>query len=168
MAQVDATDEGDVALGSSGVADHHELLVMGSGGPDPHVQQSLRAGGLQLLTGLPVRPAGERELVPVRAPDQASDIDTTTIRRAEQFDHGRRRILAQPLIGVTAPVGEQDQVAGPGLLDPFLQLGEVADAVHQRADVISPRPRLVARVQSSSTVCSLARSPLVSNQSCAI
>ena len=137
VAQVDAADEGDVALGSTGVADHHELLVMGAAGPDPHVQQRLRAGRLQLLTGLPVRLAGEGELVPVRAPDQAPDVDATTIRRAEQLDHGRVRIVGQLLVRVTAPVGEQDQVAGPGLLDPFLQLGEVGGAVHQRADVIS-------------------------------
>ena len=40
----------------------------------PHVEQRLRALGLQFLTGVPVLRAGERELVPVRAPNQASDV----------------------------------------------------------------------------------------------
>ena len=146
MAQVDPADEGDVALRSTDVANHHQLLVMGAGGPDPHVQQGLRPGRLQLLAGLPVGTAGEGELVPVRSPDQAPDVDATTIGCAQELDDGRVRVVGELLIRISAPVGEQDQVPRPGLLDPLPQLGEVGGAVHQRADVVSRRPRPVVGV----------------------
>ena len=99
---------------------------------------------LQLLTGVPVLAPGEGELVPVRAPDQAAYVDAAAVGGAEQPDHGRPRIVGELLVGVAAPVGEHDQVTRPGLLDPFLQLGEVGRAVDQRAYVIAARPRLLA------------------------
>ena len=83
VAQVDAADERDVTLRSPGVADHHEFLVMRTTGTHPHVEQRLRAFGLQLLTGVPVLRAGEGELVPVRAPDQPADVHPATIGCAE-------------------------------------------------------------------------------------
>jgi hypothetical protein len=44
VAQVDATDEGNVAITPSGVADHDELLVMRAAEPDPLVEEDLAPG----------------------------------------------------------------------------------------------------------------------------
>ena len=146
VAQVDAADEGDVALRVAGVPDDDELLVMRTAGADPHVEQRLRALGLQLLAGLPVLGAGEGQLVPVRAPDQSADVDSAPVGVAEQPDHGRLRIVGELLVRVAAPVGEQDQIARPRLFDALLELGEVGRTVDERPYVVADRPRLLTRM----------------------
>ena len=164
VAQVDPADVGDVPLRPAPVADHHQLLVMRPAGPDPHVEQHLGPVALQLLAGLPVLGGGEGQDVEVRAPDQPANVDAADVGRRQQLLHGRFGFVGQLLVGVAAPVGEVDDVAGLGLLDPLAQFGEVGRPVHQRPDVIARRPGLFARDSCASrTLWALPRSVLVSS-----
>ena len=54
VAQVDAADVGDVALGVVAVADHDQLLVVRAARAHPHVEQRLGAARLELPAEQPV------------------------------------------------------------------------------------------------------------------
>ena len=76
--------------------------------------------------GAEVQPLG------VRAPDQAAYVDTPLVGPAEHLDDLAARLAGQLLVGVALPVGEEHQVAGPGRLEPLVELGEVGRSVDQR------------------------------------
>ena len=75
----------------------------------------------------------------VRAPDQPAHAHPALDRLGEQLGH-RRPLVAQLLVGIAAPVGEEQVVAGvqrPHLLD---QPVEVGAAVQQRLGEVPRRP----------------------------
>jgi len=139
-AQVDTADEGDVPVGIAGVPDDHELLVMRPGKPDPLVEQHLPAclghcfaepAVLLLAVGQPVG---------MRAPHQPLDDHPTTGRVAEQLAD-RRALGAQALVGVAAPVREEQVVARTQCPDLLNEPGEVSAAVDEGHHPVPRRPR---------------------------
>src|SRR6476469_8481369 len=109
VAQVDAARERDVSLWGPGVPDHHELLVMRPAESDALIQQHLAARPLDCLSEVPVLLFAVGELVQVRAPYQPFDDDTALGRRAEQLPD-RRSVVAQLLVRIATPVGEEQVV----------------------------------------------------------
>ena len=93
-AQVDATEERDIKLGSVVVAKDDKLLVVRPSGPHPHVPETLAAGGIDLFAQVPVLGGRERQAVPVGAPDQAANIHAALGRvrehRSDFLCPGRR------------------------------------------------------------------------------
>ena len=79
VAQVDAADVGDVALGIVAVADHHQLLVVRATHPDAHVEQGLGTTLLELSAEQAVLGGVEAQLLRVGAPDQTAYVDTALV-----------------------------------------------------------------------------------------
>ncbi len=146
VAQVDAADERDVPRRVVAVPDHHELLVVRAAGAHPHVQQRLGAALLQRAPEPPVLRRGEPELLPVRAPDEAADVDAALVGAAEHVGHLAAGLAGEPFVGVALPVGEEHQVARPGRLETLMELGEVGRSVDQGPDQVALRPRRTPRV----------------------
>ena len=109
VTEVDAADEGDVLLRPALPAYDEELLVVGPAAAHSLVEERLAAAlvddGAEVVVLLAVEPAR------VGAPQQAR---TSTPRR--DADAGPRRPSGRPrssFVGVAAPVGQEDPVAGP-------------------------------------------------------
>ena len=146
VAQVDAADVRHVAGRVVRVADHHELLVVRATHPHPHVEQRLGAPRLELLAEAAVHLGGEAEQLGVRPPHQAPHVHPALVGPGEHLDDLAALLAGEPLVGVALPVGEEDEVAGPGPLEALEQLGEVRRAVHQRPHQVAVGPGLVAGV----------------------
>jgi hypothetical protein len=111
VAQVDSPQEGDVELGPVVVAQDHELLVVGSPRPHPHVQQALPACVIDLISQLAVLLGREGEAVPVGAPDEPADVDTAPGRLREHRSDFRADAAGKALVGIASPVSEHQQVS---------------------------------------------------------
>ena len=146
VAQVDAADVRNVSGRVVPVADDEQLLVVRATGADPHVEDRLGAALLQGAAQAQVLVGGEADGAGVRAPDQAAYVDPALVRATEHLGDLAARLAGEPLVGVALPVGEEDQVALAGGLDPLVELGEVRRPVHQRPDQVALRPGLLARV----------------------
>jgi hypothetical protein len=112
---------------------------------DPLVEDHLAAAVLDLPVQRPVGLLVQRQPRHVRAPHQATHAHAALDRLGEQLGH-RRTAVAQQLVGVTPPVGEEEVVAGverPHLLD---QPVEVGAAVHQGLREVARRPSGQRRV----------------------
>ena len=160
VAQVDPADVGDVPGLVVTVADDEHLLVVGAAEPDPHVEQRLRAALLEPLAEAAVLLGGEAQGLLVRAPDQAADVDAALVGATEHRGDLAARLADQLLVGVALPVGEEDQVALTGRLEPFVELGVVRRPVDERPDQVALRPRLLAGVvvvEPRARVAALAR-----------
>ena len=145
VTQVDATDERDVEFRAPRMTQHDEFLVVRSARSDPHVPQALTTGGLDLLTEMPVLLFAEREPVKVRAPHQPLDHHSSPGRvREDPRDLGARPV--EELVGITAPIGEQQQVTGRQRLHAAEQFGEVRLPMNQGGDIIAGRERQAAGV----------------------
>ena len=121
------------------MTDHHQLLMMRTAEPHPLIQQHLAAGPFDGLAEVLVLFLAVGELVQVRAPHQSLDDDTALGGLAEQLGDGRAAV-AHLLVGVTAPVGEEQVVAPTERLDLGHQLVEVRRAVDQRLRPIALTP----------------------------
>jgi hypothetical protein len=140
--EVDAADVGDVPRGVVAVLDHEELLVVGAEHADALVEEHLAAGVVDLPPEQLVRPGAQRrrDALAVGAPDQPADLDARPCPLGQEVTD-RRTVRQQPLVSVTAPVGEPHAV--PGLqrgelgVDPL----EVGRPVHQRPHEVALGPR---------------------------
>ena len=156
VAQVDTAGEGDVAVGCAGVAQHHQLLVVRSAEAHPLVEQHLAAGRLDRVAEMLVLLLAVGELVQMRAPHQALDDDAAFGGLAEQLGDGGP-VVAQSLVGVAAPVGEEQVVAAAHLVHLGGEPVEVGGAVDQRLDPVARAPvrhrggRVSALARSSGT-----------------
>lgn len=140
VAEIDAAGEGDVPPGIVVVAEDDELLVVAAATAYPLVQDHLPAVLLDLPVQSPVLVRTERQRVDVRPPDEATHDDAAVQRTFEQLGH-RRSVLAQPLVGIAPPVGEEQVVALVERIDLLDQPVEVGDAVEQRFREVAGRPR---------------------------
>jgi hypothetical protein len=149
MTQVDASCEGDVALGIARVPNHHEFLVMGTAEAHPLIEQHLAARGFDRLPEMLVLLLAVGELVQMRAPHQALDHDAALGRVAEQLPDGRS-VVAHLLVGVPAPIGEEEIVPVAEHLDFTDQPVEVGRTMDQRlgAATCTPGGNRGARVAS--------------------
>ncbi|MER5928159.1 hypothetical protein [Streptomyces mirabilis] len=140
VAQIDPADEGDVPLGPTRVAQHHELLMVRAARPHPHVEQALPSRLLDLLPQVVVLLFAELEPIQVRAPHQPLDDDTAACGVAQHVADSALRTVQQ-LVRVTPPVREHQYVAGPLRPHGREQLGEVHRPMYQGADVVARGPR---------------------------
>jgi hypothetical protein len=140
VAEVDPAGEGHVVVEPAGVAQHHQLLVLGAGSPDPLVEQHLAAGVVDLVTEVEVGLLVEVRPRGVRAPQQSLHLDAAACRaRQDLAQLGPGPV--QALVGVAAPVRQHDQVAGAQVAQLPQEPGKVAAAVDQRLDPVAERPR---------------------------
>ncbi|WP_367651772.1 hypothetical protein [Curtobacterium sp. MCPF17_052] len=132
VAQVDAADVGDVARRVVPVLDDEELLVVRAEEPDALVEEDLTASVVDPPPEQLVRLRAERRRDPltVGAPDEPADLHAGAGTVGEQVADGRA-VRQQALIGVAAPVGEPDTVAGPQRRQLRLDAREVRRPVHQ-------------------------------------
>ena len=154
VAQVDAADVRDVAGRVVAVPDDHQLLVVRAARCAP----ACRAAPRRRAAAAAGRAGGSRSAVKpsalrVRAPDQPAYVDAALVGPAEHLDDLAARLAGEPLVGVALPVGEEDQVAGAGGLEPLVELGEVRRPVDQRADQVALRPGLLAGVPGRRAGC---------------
>ena len=140
VAQVDAADERDVASRRARVPEHHQLLVVRAAAADPLVEQHLAAGPLDRLAEVLVLLLAEREPVQVRAPHQALDHHAPLGGGAEQIPATVGPPGRSQLVGVAAPVGEEQVVAAPQRFDLGDEPIEVGGAVHQRLHHVALAP----------------------------
>jgi len=148
VAEVDATEEGDVELGPLVVSQDDELLVVRPPCPDPHVEQALAAGGIDLLAQMPVLRGGECQAVPVGAPKETTNIDAASGSVREHPSNLCIRGPGEALVGVAAPVGEHQEVTIAHLGHPVVQLREVRHSVDERAHQVALGPRDATAVTS--------------------
>ena len=158
VAQVDASDERDVAGRVVAVPDDQHLLMVGAAHTHAHVEQRLRASLLQVLAETPVLPGGESESLGMGTPDQSPYVDPPFVGPSEHLGHLAAGLAGQAFVGVALPVREVDQVALAGRFDPLEQLLEVRLAVDQRANEIACRPRLATampRIETRARIAAL-------------
>ncbi len=139
VAQIDPADEGDVPVGVPVVLDHEQLLVVRAEPADPLVQQHLPAGLVDLVAQVLVLLGVVGQVLRVRAPDQAADLDAVLGQIAEHLTHARA-LGQQFLVGVPAPVGEVDPVPGGQLTEFLVEPAEVVRTVQHRSDLIAGHP----------------------------
>jgi hypothetical protein len=140
VAQVDATHERDVEILTAGMADDHELLMVRTTGTHSHVEQALATGLGDLRSQVTVLQLGELEAVQVRAPDQAPHDHPASGGLAQDpgdFCTG----TGEQLVRITAPIGEQHEIAGASRLEGLQQGREVGRPVDQRLHLVAERPR---------------------------
>ena len=133
------------------VAQDHELLMVRPPCPDPHVEQALAAGGIDLLTQVSVLRGGECQAVPVGAPKETTNIDVASGRVREHPSDFAIRGAGEAFVGVPAPVDEHEQVTITHLRYPVVQLREIRRAMDERTHQVALGPRhatVMTRVQS--------------------
>src|ERR1035437_9354561 len=129
-------------------------------GPHPHVEQALTAGVVDLVAQPPVFRCGERQTVPVGAPDEPAYVDAAPGSGREHLPDLRVRGTGEALVGVSAPVDEHQQVTIAHLRPPPVQLREVRRAVDEGPDHVALGPRRateMAGVQSARGVSAFLR-----------
>ena len=99
------------------MAKQDQPLVVRPAEQHPLVQQHLPARPLDGLGEMAVLLLVELQPVRVRPPHQPLDEHAALGRGTEQFGD-RRPVLAQPLVGVASPVGEEQVITGAQLPPP--------------------------------------------------
>ena len=115
---------------------HDQLLVMAAAAAGPGVEQYLPAVLVDLPDELGVGLLGLLQRLGLRTPEQAVDQDLAARGLAQYLaDLGPRAVEA--LVKVPPEVQEVHLVSRLGRLELGTQAGEIAAAVHQRADQVS-------------------------------
>ena len=135
VAEVDAADEGEVLLVATVVQEQHQLLMMRPSAPDTGVQEQDPAGAIHDLGKIAGLPLVEAEDPRVGAPEEPSDIDTSTGEPGERIPECRTA-RSEELVGVAPPLGQQHLIAGTERRETVDQPTEVGRAVDQRLDVV--------------------------------
>ena len=136
VTQVDPADECAVELRPAGMTQHDELLVVRTAGPHPHVEQAAPPGGVDLLAEVAILPLGELEAIQVRSPDEAPD-DHAPLGRLAQQRPDLGALAVEALIGIAAPVREEQQVTGPHRSYGGHEGREVLGAVDERPHLVA-------------------------------
>jgi hypothetical protein len=138
--KVDATDESNITFGCCRVADDHELLMMRAAKSHPLVKKDFTPGRVAFLAQMAVLLGAEAEPVRVRPPEQSLDAYASArSRREDDSDLGLRGAVKK-LIGVAAPIGEEQLVPGLQLTDGLQKPSEICRAVNEGLDPVSNRP----------------------------
>jgi hypothetical protein len=158
VAQIDATDEGDLGLISTVQDD--DLLVMTTGVAHAFVEQHLTSGIVHELDEPPVLLFAEVHPVDVRTPDQPSYVDAVP---GEAFEHdgdfGPR--AREPFVAVPPPVREEHAITSPQRRQAREQTPEIARAVDVHCDAVPARVRetvALAGIDARVRVAALRRS----------
>ena len=144
----------------SASAGHDELLMLGSAWTHAHISDALAASRLYLFAEVAILLLAERKLVQVRMPQQPLDHYSP---RGRVGEHSRHRVasLVQPLIRISAPIREQQQISRAHQLDASQQVSEIGHAVYQNRDIVAGRPGhaiAITVIQPSCTIPPLGRS----------
>ena len=152
--EVDSAEEGDVVLGSLRMVDDDEFLVVAAERPHALVKLHLVADVADVQRQVAVLLAQESQPVRVRALQQNPDQGAAGGRRRHLGDG--QAVVGQPLVRVTAPVGEAHQGAG-------VRLRESRGQVRPCTKESTASPSVQGRIR----VAPLPRCDAVRNQSCA-
>jgi hypothetical protein len=87
------------------MAEHDELLMVGSPWAHAHISHALAARRLNILAEMAILLLAQRKLVQMRTPQQPLDHNTPSSRVGEHSRHPMAS-LVQPLIRIAPPVGE--------------------------------------------------------------
>ena len=139
VAQVDPADERDIPIGIVGAAQHHQLLVVRTRHADPLVEQHLAARVADLVPELAVLFLAVGQRIGVRTPHQTLHDHPAAGGIAEELGERRTRV-AEPLIGVTPPVGEEQMITGTQRRHFGREPVEVGGPVHQRGHGVARAP----------------------------
>ena len=126
--------------GFPGMAKQDQPLMVRPADQHPLIQQHLPACTLDGLGEMAVLLLVELERVRIRPPHESLDEHTALGRGTEQFGDGRP-VLAQPLIGVAPPVGEEQVIAGAQLLHLGDEAIEIGRPVDEGLGLIALAPR---------------------------
>jgi hypothetical protein len=140
VAKIDAADEGYVAFSACGVADDHELLVMRAAESHSLIEQDLSPRRVYLLAEVPVLLGAETEPVQVRPPEQPLDHHTSAGGLGQDGPYFGIGIVAQPLVGIAAPVREVQPITRSQSSNRFQQPLKVGCPMHQRFDPVARAP----------------------------
>jgi hypothetical protein len=141
VAQVDAADECDIEFGSLGMAQHDEFLMMRATGPNAHVPDALPTGPVNVLSEMTVLLFAERQPIKMGPPDQAFHDYTPPRGLAEHARYLGVRAVQQ-LVGITSPVGEEQQIVGSHESNTSKKFGKVDLSVDERGGVVAAGPCL--------------------------
>ena len=141
VAQVDATEVGDVQLGPVVVAQDDKFLVVRPADSHSHVEQALATGVIDLIAQMPVLRRGERQAVPMGAPYKAANVNAASGRIGQDLPDARARAAGETLIRVTSPVDEHQKVAVAHVRHPVMELCEVRPPVDERTHPVALGPR---------------------------
>ncbi len=144
VTQIDAADERDVAVGVGRSMQDDQLLVMRPRAAHPLVKQDLAAGLVHGLGELRLLLLVEPECLRMGAPQQAAQVDPPFGEPAEQLDE-RWTVVAEPLVIVAAPIGEEHVVARTRGAEHVREPIEVHGPVDQRGHGVALGPGLVTR-----------------------
>jgi len=160
VAKVDATDERYVGGRSAWMSEYYKFLVMRTARPHPHVHETFAPGGFYLLSQMPVLLLAKLEAIKVRTPHQTPHIDTPVCCICENLPNLRARSI-KPLVRISPPVGEQQEVARRHFTNAREKFPEVLRAVDEYPHFISLGPGTtigVSPVQACVGITSLFRS----------
>jgi len=138
-AEIDPAEEGDVEMGTTGVAHDRELLVVRTGPPGTRIQQHLTARVGQLPRQLRVLALALVEPARLRAPDQAED-EYALLGDLGENVADRRPRSGKKFVDVAPEVGEIDLVVRLRAAQHVMEAGEVVRAVDKWLDQIARRP----------------------------
>ena len=144
--EVDTADVGDVVVRVA-VPEDDDLLVVAAERPDPLVEQHLAAGGEDGRGEPAVLRDVVAEHLEVRAPQQPAHQGPAPCRAREDLGD-RRSAVAELLVAVAAPAGEQHQVAVAGRRHALGERAVVGAPVHPQVHgvALGPRPQPGRRV----------------------
>jgi len=138
-AEVDAPDERDVLVFSTGMPKDDELLMVTASSPNPLVEQDRTPGLAHHLHQVEVLLLAELLLVGVRAPHESAHVDAGATQTGEDRPDLRARAV-QELLGVTSPIGEQDDVTLIELAERSVEATEVTRPVDAGDDLVPLGP----------------------------
>jgi hypothetical protein len=159
VAEIDATDEGQILIAAAGVQEQDQLLMMRPATPDTRVQEQDSAGVIHDASESAGLPFVESEHLRVRAPEQPSDLDASGRETGEQFAEART-IQGEELIVVPPPIDEQHLVPRTERRETTDEPREIRGPVDQRLDTIAYGPsgvRLPGVIDSGRRIAALFR-----------
>jgi hypothetical protein len=139
VAEIDPPGEGDVLRRVLVMPQDDELLVVAAHPAHPLVQDHLPTAVLDLGVEGAVGLLVQLQAIHVRAPDQPAHAHAPLDRVGEEL-RDRGALVAQQLIGITPPVGEEQVIPGVQRMHLLDQPVEVGAAVHQRLGQVPRRP----------------------------
>jgi hypothetical protein len=159
VAEVDATDEGQIFLAAGGVQEQHQLLVVRPAAPDTGVKEQDPAGIIHDASESAGLSFVESEHLRVGAPEEPSDPNPAARETGEQLVEARTA-RAKELIVVPPPIDEQHPVPRTEHRETTDEPREVGGPVDQRFDTVADGPgaiRLPIMVDGGRWIATLLR-----------
>ena len=140
VAEIDASDEGNIVFFPAGTAEQEQLLMVRSTSSNTLVQNHLTARLIHDLAEMSPLLLTEADQARVRSPHEAPHGDPL-LGQVRQHPAHLGPGAGEQLIGVSSPVGEMDPVARTQTPKLVVQPPEIGGSVDQRDDSVPARPR---------------------------